>query len=48
MNRAGEFSWESLLESDSPPGCRLKAALFTTYDRPDEILLVERARPMAS
>ena len=31
-----EFGWESLLQTDAPRSCSLKAALFTTYDRGDE------------
>ncbi|HUY33649.1 MAG TPA: hypothetical protein VMV69_12940 [Pirellulales bacterium] len=38
---SAEFGWESLLRTDAPAGCALKAALFTTYDRADERLLVE-------
>ena len=34
-----EFGWESLIDTDSPSGCYLRAALFTTYDRADERLL---------
>src|SRR5262245_31493325 len=41
--------WRSLLDSlldwEAPPGTRLRAALFTTYDRPDERLLVESLLP---
>jgi hypothetical protein len=39
------FGWESLLNTDVPKGYSLKAALFTTYDRPDERLLVEHLLP---
>lgn len=39
------IGWESLLDTDAPKGCSLKAALFTTYDRPDERLLVEHLLP---
>lgn len=41
-----EIGWESLLRSDAPSGCILKAALFTTYDRPDERLLAEHLLPL--
>lgn len=41
-----EFAWELLLHTDAPAGCVLKAALFTTYDRPDERLLVEHLLPL--
>lgn len=40
------FGWESLLRTDAPSGCSLKAALFTTYDRPDERLVVEHLLPL--
>jgi Tyrosyl-DNA phosphodiesterase len=40
------FQWESLLRSDAPQACSLKAALFTTYDRADERLLVEHLLPL--
>jgi len=43
---SNEFEWESLLHTDSPPKSRLKAALFTTYDRTDERLLVEHLLPV--
>jgi hypothetical protein len=39
------FDWESLLNTDAPKGCSLKSALFTTYDCPDERLLVEHLLP---
>ena len=42
----GGFGWESLLATDAPPGCSLRTALFTTYDRPDERLLVEHLLPV--
>lgn len=42
----GELGWESLLSFDAPSGAMLKAALLTTYDRPDEQLLVEHLLPM--
>lgn len=41
-----EFGWESLLHTDAPVGCSLKAALFTTYDRADERLLAEHLLPI--
>ncbi len=41
-----EFGWESLLDTDAPQGCSLKAALFTTYDGADERLLVEHLLPL--
>lgn len=40
-----DFTWESFFASDAPPGCVLKAALFTTYDRADERLLAEHLLP---
>lgn len=40
------FSWESLLHTDAPRGCSLKAGLFTTYDRADERLLAEHLLPL--
>lgn len=46
MNSSGKLGWESLLHSDAPAGCALHAALFTTYDRADERLLVENLLPM--
>jgi hypothetical protein len=42
---SNKFGWESLLRTDSPPKSTLKAALFTTYDRADERLLVEHLLP---
>ncbi|MGB8293842.1 MAG: hypothetical protein WCG85_00285 [Polyangia bacterium] len=39
------LGWESLVHTDAPPECPLKAALFTTYERPDERLLVEHLLP---
>jgi hypothetical protein len=39
------LGWASLLDSLAPAGCWLKAALFTTYDRTDERLLVEHLLP---
>ena len=44
--RNPEFQWESLLHTDAPIGCALKEALFTTYDRADERLLVEHLLPL--
>ena len=41
-----EFGWQSLLHTDAPPACPLKAALFTTYDRADERLLAEHVLPL--
>ncbi len=41
-----EFGWETLLDTSVPKGCGLKAALFTTYDRPDECFLVEHLLPL--
>ena len=46
MASSEKFGWESLLHSDAPAGCALHAALFTTYDRADERLLVENLLPM--
>ena len=40
------FEWESLLHTDAPQKCSLKAALFTTYDRADERLLAEHLLPL--
>lgn len=45
MNSNEKLGWESLLHSDAPEGCALRAALFTTYDRADERLLVENLLP---
>lgn len=42
----GAISWEALLKTDAPPECSLVRALFTTYDRADERLLVEHALPL--
>jgi hypothetical protein len=42
----GAICWESLLETDAPPDCTLVRALFTSYDRADERLLVEHALPL--
>ncbi len=41
-----EVGWESLLHTDAPSGCSLKAALFTTYDRADERFLAEHLLPL--
>lgn len=38
--------WESLLSTDAPAGSQLRAALLTTYDRPDERLLAEHLLPL--
>lgn len=45
MNSIG-FGWESLLHTDAPASCSLKAALFTTYDRADDRLLAEHVLPL--
>jgi len=42
---SGVFEWESLLDSQAPASCRLKAALLTCYDRPDERFLIEHFLP---
>jgi hypothetical protein len=42
----GVIGWEPLLKTDAPPECTLVRALFTTYDRADERLLVEHALPL--
>ncbi len=42
----GAIGWEPLLMTDAPPECTLVRALFTTYDRADERLLVEHALPL--
>ncbi len=42
---SAEFGWESLLQSDAPRECKLQRALFTTYDRAEECLLVEDLLP---
>lgn len=42
----GGIGWESLLKTDAPVECTLVRALFTTYDRADERLLVEHALPL--
>lgn len=41
-----EFGWGSIMETDAPSDCTLVRALFTTYDRPDERVLVEHALPL--
>ena len=46
MSSAGRLGWKSLLHSDAPDGCALQSALFTTYDRADESLLVENVLPV--
>ena len=43
---SNEIGWESLLNSEIPTGCQLKAALFTTYDHPDERILAENILPI--
>ncbi|MBA4190599.1 MAG: hypothetical protein C0467_21650 [Planctomycetaceae bacterium] len=45
MSNAG-FGWEALLGTDAPPGCSLKAGLFTTYDRADNRLVAEHLLPL--
>lgn len=42
---SSNFGWDSLLQSHAPSNCSLKAALFTTYDRPDERFLAEHLLP---
>ncbi len=42
---SAEFGWESLLHTDAPAACSLQAALFTTYDRPDDRLFAEHLLP---
>lgn len=46
MMSSGEITWESLLHTDAPPGCSLKRALFTTYDKAEESVLVEHLLPV--
>lgn len=46
MSSGESLGWESLLQSGAPEGCTLQAALFTTYDRADERLLVENLLPV--
>jgi hypothetical protein len=41
-----ELDVPSLLDTDAPPECSLKPALFTTYDRADERLFVEHLLPL--
>jgi hypothetical protein len=41
-----EFGWQSLLDTNVPAACPLKAALLTTYDRADERLLAEHLLPL--
>lgn len=43
---SNDIGWDSQLNSEAPAGCQLKAALFTTYDFPDERILVENLLPM--
>jgi hypothetical protein len=45
LNSTG-FAWRSLLHTDAPRASSLQVALFTTYDRADERLLVEHLLPM--
>lgn len=45
MTSGKDLGWEPLLNSVAPDGCGLEAALFTTYDRADERLLVENLLP---
>ena len=40
-----EHGWEGLLVTDAPAECALQAALMTTFDRPDEELIVEHLLP---
>lgn len=46
MANNGKWGWGSLLHSDAPTGCSLRAALFTTYDRADERFLAEDLLPL--
>ncbi len=41
-----EFGWESLLHTDAPSECSLKAALLTTYNRAEELFLAEHLLPL--
>lgn len=41
-----QMGWESLMHTDAPQGCALRAALFTSYDAPDERLLAEHLLPL--
>jgi hypothetical protein len=43
---SSEFGWQSLLQTDAPASCPLKAALLTTYDRADERFLAEHLLPV--
>ncbi len=45
MNNNRSLGWTPLLQSDAPAACSLVAALFTSYDRADERLLVESLLP---
>ncbi len=45
MSGRHDIGWESLLTTDAPADSRLEAALFTTYERPDERFLVEHLLP---
>lgn len=40
-----DHGWQSILRTDAAPRARLRGAIFTTYDRPDERLLVEHLLP---
>jgi hypothetical protein len=40
------IGWESLLNTNAPAECSLKAALFTTYDPADERFLAENLLPV--
>jgi hypothetical protein len=41
-----ELGWEPLLHTDAPKGCVLKAAMFTTHDRPDATFVAEHLLPV--
>jgi len=43
--RETDLAWEPMLSSDVPDNAQLRGALFTTYDSPDERLLVEHLLP---
>ena len=45
MTTNGSLGWASMLDSKAPEGAALLGALFTTYDRADERLLVEDVLP---
>jgi len=45
MTTNGSLGWGALLDSKVPEGAALLGALFTTYDRADERLLVEDVLP---